>query len=467
MRWQDVLDILLNSYILFRLYVLFRGTNVIRLLLVIFGLWLASRTAVSLGLIITNWAMQGLVTVAALIIIIVFRNEIASVLQTKNLKSFLWGIPQYQFRTPLSIIVESVYELASHKIGALIVLPLKQGFASVVQGGVPIHGELSQELLVSIFWPDNPLHDGACIIEGARITRAGTILPLSKREDLPSFFGTRHRAGMGLTEFIDALVLVVSEERGKISLFKDNRTHAVRSRQDLEILLQTHAGDDSANKGLKRQTRELLIAGLICLLSVTGIWLNFSRGMETLATHEVPVEFINPEQKMEIISSSASRIKLLMSGTRPLINAIKTEQIYIKLNLTGAAVGENTLPIKQKDILLPPGIRLKSIEPDQIQVTLDALGEKELPVQPHWVGKLPGDLVMISAKALPPTVLLMGGRLALKEVATVYTEPIPLDKIADSGTITATLVLNSTAIKFKHNQKIQIQYQVSKKSVNQ
>jgi diadenylate cyclase len=117
-RWQDALDILLNAYILFRLYVLFRGTNIIRAILVICVLWAMSQAAVSLGLIITNWAMQGIITMAALIVIIVFRNEIASVLQTKTIKSMLWGIPRHQFNTPLRIIVESVIELARKKVGA-------------------------------------------------------------------------------------------------------------------------------------------------------------------------------------------------------------------------------------------------------------------------------------------------------------------------------------------------------------
>ncbi len=198
-RWQDALDILLNTYIFFRLYVLFRGTNVIRGLLVICALWAVSQAAVSLGLIITNWAMQGVITVAAFVIIIVFRNEISSIIQTKNLKSFLWGIPRHQFNTPLDIIVESVQELAQKKIGALIVLPLKQGMDNIVQGGISVMGKLSREMLVSIFWPDNPVHDGASIIQGDLITSAGVILPLSKREDLPSFFGTRHRAASGVS----------------------------------------------------------------------------------------------------------------------------------------------------------------------------------------------------------------------------------------------------------------------------
>ena len=88
-RWQDVVDILLNSYILFRLYVLFRGTNVIRVIVGIAFLWIFQRVAVGMGLIVTSWAMQGIITVGALIIIIVFRNEISSVLQTKSLKTVL------------------------------------------------------------------------------------------------------------------------------------------------------------------------------------------------------------------------------------------------------------------------------------------------------------------------------------------------------------------------------------------
>jgi diadenylate cyclase len=462
-RWQDALDILLNSYIFFRLYVLFRGTNVIRGLLVICALWVVSQAAVSLGLIITNWAMQGVITVAALVIIIVFRNEISSVLQTKDLKSFLWGIPRYQFHTPLNIIVKSVHELAAKKIGALIVLPLKQGLDSVLQGGIPFRGKLSQEMLVSIFWPGNPVHDGAVVIEGDLITSAGVILPLSKREDLPSFFGTRHRAASGLTERTDALVIVVSEERGKVTMFKENETYNIHNPLALENLLQEHAGDDSAEKGLKHQTIELVVVGLISLFCITGIWLSFSKGMETLATHEVPVEFINPDKKMEIISSSVSNVKLLISGARPLIDSLKPEQINVKLNLTRSVVGVSKLSITKENILLPPGIRLKKIEPSELDITLDTLMAKELPVQPHWIGKLPKGLVMKAAKTIPPKVRVTGGGLVLRDISTIFTEQISLDKLTESGTTTVNLVLNPASLKLENKDKIQIHYLISKK----
>ena len=464
-RWHDVLDILLNSYILFRLYILFRGTNVIRVLLALCVLWAVSQAAVPLGLVITNWARQGVITVAALIIIIVFRNEISTVLRTKDLKAFLWGIPLFQSRTPLNIIVDSAYALAEKRIGALIVLPLKQDLESVIQGGIPIKGKLSQEMLVSIFWPDNPLHDGAAVIQEDRIISAGVILPLSKRRDLPSFFGTRHRAASGLTELTDAMVIVISEESGKVSLFKEDLTYNIINRSVLEKLLKQYAGDDSAKKRFKQQTIELAAAAMISLFCVTGIWLSFSKGMETLATHEVPVEFMNPDQKMKIISSSASSVKLLISGARPLIKSIKPEQINIKLNLSQAAIGVNKLAITKENILLPPGIQLKKIEPSELDITLDTLIEKQLPIQPNWTGKLPKGLIMKEAKALPKTIQVTGGGMALKDISTIFTEQILLDKLTESGTVTIGLILTPPSLRLKNSKKIQIKYLISKKSI--
>lgn len=456
------MDILLNSYILFRLYVLFRGTSVIRVLLAICVLWAVSQTAVPLGLIITNWAMQGFITVTALIIIIIFRNEISNVLQTRDLKSFLWGIPRHQFHTPLNIIVESVYELAEKKIGALIVLPIKQGLVNVVQGGIPINGKLSPEMLMSIFWPGNPVHDGAAIIQGSLITSAGVILPMSKREDLPSYFGTRHRAAAGLADRTDALVIVVSEERGQVSLFKENQTYVPRNRSTLEELLREHAGDDS-KKGFRYQTMELVVAATICLFCITGIWLRFSTGMETLASPEIPIEFINPDQKLEIISSSSANVKLLISGAMPLINSIKPEQIKVTLNLSHAVAGINKLSVTQENIVLPPGLRLKKIEPAELEITLDKLIEKELSIQPYWIGKLPKGLVMTQATATPLTVRVSGGEFLLKDISTIFTEKLSLDKLSESGTVTAGLVLIPVSLKSANDNKIQIQYIISKK----
>lgn len=176
-RWQDVLDIVFNAYILFRLYVLFRGTNVLRVIMAVVAMWIIGRSANAMGLVITNWVMQGVITLATFIIIIVFRNEISGVVRTRSFGFFLWEIPRTQNNAPVRIITDAAVKLAGSKIGALIVMPLKTGVNSIIASGVDINASLSRELLVNIFWPNAPLHDGAAVIQGERLPGPGRFCP--------------------------------------------------------------------------------------------------------------------------------------------------------------------------------------------------------------------------------------------------------------------------------------------------
>jgi len=463
--WQNWLDIALNTYILFRLYVLFRGTNVLRVLLTMGALLVFRQVAFSMGLIITSWVMQGVIAVAALVIIVVFRNEISSVLKTRDLKSFLWGIPRQQLKTPVGIIVESVYELARKKIGALIVLPLSKGMESVVQEGISWQGKLSKEMLISIFWPDNPVHDGAVVIQGDRITDVGVILPLSKRTDLPSRFGTRHRAAVGLAEQTDALVIVVSEERGTITLVRNRQIYDINDSRVLEKLLVQHAGGETSTGDIKKRTRDLAIAAAVCLVCVTGLWLSFSRGVETLATQDVPIEFVKSDQKMEVFSSSASSVRLLVSGSRPLIRALKPDRITVKLNIANTSPGKNTLSVGQGSVSLPPGISVKSIEPSMIDVFVDVSLKKEIPVQAFWVGRLSPDLIMTRVSVSPDKIVVAGPSQALGDINTLFTEPVSLDGITESGKMNARIAFTPPTIR-PANQiqgEIQLEYTVQRR----
>jgi diadenylate cyclase len=465
LRWQDCIDIILNSYILFRLYVLFRGTNVIRMVIAIAMLWMVERLALAMGLIVTSWAMQGIIAVAALIIIIVFRNEIAGVLQTRSLKSFFWGIPQQQIHTPIEIIVESVYELARHKLGALLVLPMKKEIEPVVHGGVPWQGKLSREMLLSIFWNGTPVHDGAAIIQGDRIVEVAAILPLSKSTAFPACFGTRHRAAAGLAEQTDALVIVVSEERGQVTVFKDQEILNIENNRELENVLRKYAGTVSVTNGAKRQLAELGFAGLLCLSVITGIWFSFTRGLETLVTMEVPVEFMNRDPRMELFASSTSSVKLQLSGSGSLIKSVHPDQVKVKLNLANAVAGTNQIAITRDSIVLPPGIGVKQVEPAALEVNLDVPAQKTLAVQVDWSGKLPKGLLLTDVHTVPETVKVVGGNLTLKDITTIYTEKIPLENLTGDGKISVGLVLLPSSLKLEDESKnrIEVSYTITKK----
>ncbi len=462
LRWQDIVDILLNSYILFRLYVLFRGTNVIRMLVAIGILWMLERMAMSIGLIVTSWAIQGIIAAAALIVIIVFRNEIASVFKARSFKSFFWGIPQRQILTPTEIIVESTYELARLGLGALIVLPLKKGIEEVIHGGVLWQGRLSQEMLLSIFWNGSPVHDGAIVIQGDQIVQVGAILPLSKSNTLPSHFGTRHRAAAGLSEQTDALVIVVSEERGEITVFKGTSIINIKDSLELDQVLNQYTGTISTANGARKQIIELCLAGVMCLFGVTGVWYSFARGIETFVTLEVPVEFMNRDPKLEIFSASASSVKLQISGSGSLIRTVSPDQVKVKVNLANTVAGSNQVVITRDRIVLPPGIQLKQLEPQTLTVDLDVPVKKKLPVQPDWVGRLPAGIILQEVLIAPETVEVIGGNLTLKDIRTIYTEKISLDNISTDGEVSADLVLLPSSLKLtdESRKKAKVNYKV-------
>ncbi len=447
LRWQDLLDIAINSYILFRLYVLFRGTNAFRVLIGIGLLWFFQRVAVSMGLIVTSWVMQGITAAAALIIIIVFRNEIRSVLQIKRLKTILWGLPRPNLHTPVDKVVEGVYALSRSRIGALLVLPGKEDIREVCQGGLDWRGLISSEMIRSVFRPESPVHDGAAVIQGRRIAEVGVILPLSYRQDLPSHYGTRHRAAMGLVEKTDALVIIVSEESGHVLVAKGATITEVTDNVKLLRLLRQHAGLTADEKYVRREHFKLGLAALLSVMFVMGIWASFSRGLESLIALDVPVEYMNRDFGMEILDTSVNSVKLNLSGSGALIKSIRPEQIRIRLDIAKAVVGRNIFTITADNITLPPGVVLKRVQPSVVEVLLDVPVTKKMPVQIDWVGKLPENLQLVSAKVAPAAVALVGASRVLDVISTIYTEKVLLDNISSSGRLTVNLALNPASLK--------------------
>jgi diadenylate cyclase len=466
-RWQDIVDIAFNSYILFRLYALFRGTDAFRVLISIAFLWVVQRMAVSMGLILTSWMMEGIIAVAALIVIVVFRNEIRSVFRARNIWAILWGLPQKQAKTPIDIIAESVYGLAQQRIGALIVLPGREDIGEVVQKGVSWDGKISPEMIKSIFWPNNPVHDGAAVIRGNRVEEVSAILPLSHRRDLPSVYGTRHRAAAGLSEMTDALVIVVSEERGTVTVTRGLDVHNIHSERDLELLLKRHLGirEDQASH-LKKRRIELVAAAVVSLLIVSVVWFSISRGFDAIKTYEIPIEYANRNPKLELLNTSDTSVRLYLRGSRALLRSIRPEQIRVRMDLSKAVPGTNTFAITHDHLSIPPGLSLKEVRPMVVDVTLDELTQKVFPVQADWVGKLPPALILVRSAITPSEVELLGPKTILGGVSTIYTTTISLNDITRTGKTEAKIVIPSAFLTLKpgSKDKVVVEYEVKERN---
>lgn len=214
----NLLDIGIITFIFYRLFLLIRGTRALQMLIGLAILAVASTISQLGELHTTSWLLQNFWTIWVLAIIILFQPELRRALAHVGRNPiFNWLYPVE--RTPvLDEVVEATLTLSAKKIGALIVFERDTPLKDFIEGGTAINGEVSQELITSIFLPYSPLHDGAVVISEKRIAWASCYLHLTLNPQLSKTLGTRHRAAVGLTEETDAIAIVVSEETGNISL---------------------------------------------------------------------------------------------------------------------------------------------------------------------------------------------------------------------------------------------------------
>ncbi|NLA74665.1 MAG: DisA protein [Deltaproteobacteria bacterium] len=467
-RWQDILDILIMSYVLLRLYFLFKGTNVFRVLMGIAILWIFQTIALYVGLIVTSWAVQGFTAVAAIIIIVIFRNEIRAVLQTKKFRSLLWEIRHYDIETPVDIISEAIFEMAKKGTGAIIVIPGKEDINDSVHSGINWDGSISKEMILSIFWHENPVHDGAAIIQGSRIMQVGAVLPLSHRKDLPSYYGMRHRAAVGLSETTDALIIVSSEERKNVVMAKSGDIFIVHSQDELSGRIKKHLGIvDEKRSGHRKEKIELVTVALISIVLVTGIWLSFTRGVDTIITLEAPVEYTGGRQDMILLDTSARTVSLNLNGSGTLLKNLSPGNVKVTIDLSDGEIGKNLFYLTNDNITLPPGVFLRNTSPSSINIVLDRYSKKNVPIQADWKGKKIEGLQITSVSFKPAVAVLNGPSLLLNDISTVYTDKVPLENITESGIMLINLDLDDK-IKIENgtNGKFTMEYEVQKSNNN-
>lgn len=224
----DVFDILIVAFILYRVYKMLENTRAITLTRGLLILLLLTIITSWLELHVINWLLKKIVTLLFLALPIVFQPELRRALEHIGEGGFFKRSMLLNYEEACSLVSEldkAVTKLSSTKTGALIVLERNMGLNDICASGIKIDGIVSAEFLLNVFIPNTPLHDGAAIIRGNRLIAAGCLLPLTDDRSLSTELGTRHRAAIGLSEQCDAVVVIVSEETGTISVAEAGRIY--------------------------------------------------------------------------------------------------------------------------------------------------------------------------------------------------------------------------------------------------
>ena len=218
-RWSlDLLDILLVAFIIYRIILLIKGTRTVQMLLglvVLMVVFVASQVA---GLYTLNWLLDNFLSSIILVIVVIFQNDIRRALVHMGRNPFFIDQSYREESQSIDELVKGCTALAAQRYGALIVIERETGINDFLEIGTELDARISADLLAAVFHPQSPIHDGAVVMQRGRLSRAGCFLPLTQNPAVSPRLGTRHRAAIGLTELVDAVAIVVSEESGKISV---------------------------------------------------------------------------------------------------------------------------------------------------------------------------------------------------------------------------------------------------------
>jgi diadenylate cyclase len=238
-----IIDLAIVLYIVYRLYMAIRGTRAVQLLKGLIVLVFFNLISQLIGLTVTNWLLTQAMTVGIVALPIIFYPELRRALEhigrgsLFSKSTFLAGDER---KVAVSELTRALVQLSSRRVGALVVWEQETGLKDWSESGVDLDAVLTSELIINIFEPNTPLHDGAVILRGDRIRAASCYLPLSDNPELSIGLGTRHRAGVGITEQSDAVSLIVSEETGAISLANEGKLTRYLDEKSLREWLETN-----------------------------------------------------------------------------------------------------------------------------------------------------------------------------------------------------------------------------------
>lgn len=342
----------------------------------------------------------------------------------------------------VEMLIEVANQLARNRIGAIIALRGRDPLDAHAQGGVELDGVATRPLLESIFHPESPGHDGAVLMEGDRVTRFGAHLPLAARiPEVSRYGGTRHAAALGLAEETDAFVLVVSEERGTISVAQGDRLEEIETLGELGTRLSSFWNEHYSEAGLARGSwwnRSALESVAMSLGLAAVMWLLFSYSANVLSrSFEAPVEFRNLPPNWVLDSDTVPSALVTLTGSERAFARLDGDELIVSFDLSDPEVGQNVLTITSANLTLPSGLQLSNVQPREILVEVRPRRPVTLPIQIRTRSPLPDSVVLV-AQPRAVTVLLSDTAEAPRSIRTA---PVDLPPLLDDRAMTVALDL--------------------------
>lgn len=445
MRVADLFDILIITVFIYSAIIWFRRTTsrsvVIGILLLMF-VYLAART---FDLYLTSLLFQAFFAVLLVALVVVFQEEIRRAFE----RVALWGTfrDRRRFATlpGIDTLLEGISAMAANRTGALIVIKGREPLDRHIEGGIPLYGRVSKPLLYSIFDPNSPGHDGAMLIEGDRVSKFGAHLPLSKNLAEIGTLGTRHAAGLGMSECSDAFVVIVSEERGTISVAENGRMRVVQSVAEMKArLLQFYADrfQQQVASGWRYAFQQDARIKVLSLVLAGAAWFLTARGADTVQrTFLVPIEHRNLPAGWELEDPKPLDAKVTLMGSARSFNLLNPSNLRLSVDLAQVREGEQRMEVSGEHLRGSANLRVYRIEPTSVTLKAYPTTAIQLPVEVQTQGFLPAGLELQRVKVVPESVRVLMRQGEFEPIEKIPTEPIDLSKITKTTLLRTRLLL--------------------------
>lgn len=430
-RIQDIADILIMTFLIYQLYSWFRGTRAVQILLglgVVTLIYFATRF---LDLYMTSWVLQELSTVLIVLIIVIFQTEIRQALYRFSLLRHVLDSRDATQHSQFQEIAETLFRMAEKKTGALIVFQNNDSLHDLLTNGVEINSEISPQMIESIFFNGAPFHDGAILINDGRIVKAACHLPLSISPDVPRHMGTRHRAALGLSERSDAVIVVISEERGEVSLVQTGSLSHIANPSDLiaalDALLRSEL--EAPQVALRQRFFANLLPKAFIFLSVCVFWVLITTRQGQIATVTVPVRLHGVPDDVVLLNTTPEELTVQVKALSSLAPPPSKLDLTIDLDAAKAHEGTTTLRVHPANITMPSGTTVLSVSPSSVRVTTEKKLRKKVPVKVSLKSTRSVISPAIRTVCEPEFVTIEGPANQINQIHYVMTEDIDAEQL--------------------------------------